>query len=286
MFHRKIMNGVKYISITELARLLDMTTETLRYYDRIDLFKPDIKGDNKYRYYDILRFDLLGTIKQLRQLGMSIEDVKKYYEDKNLEKSYAMLSELYEELDSRVKELNALKKILYKKIDLLQQYVEENAFYEGAKRKHFKERKIITKGELVQDTVLYAEETIFLESLLTEVAPMLGANREGGVIPFTEENIGRDCGPWIPFIFVDSFKGIEKTYCQKMPEGDYVCAMYHDYYLRLENDAIHSIIRYCEENDFEIIGDIIACDVLDVTVTDHISEMVIELQAPVRKKRN
>lgn len=283
MFKRKYKNDKKYISITELASLLDMTSETLRYYDRIDLFKPDMIADNQYRYYDILRFDLLGTIKQLRQLGMSIEDIREYYEDKNLKKSYEMLSELYIDLDKRAKELNSLKRVLKRKLDFMEPYVEHGSKKSGAVLKILPQRKIITTGNLVRGLVEYAEETIFLESMLQEVAPMLGTNKEGGLIPLNEEAMEADYGPWVPFLFVDSFKGIPKKYQQYVPEGEYICATYNDYYLRLEEDAIQSILQYAKENGYEITGDIVSCDMLDVTVTDDFTEMVVELQAPVKK---
>ncbi|WP_303396671.1 MerR family DNA-binding transcriptional regulator [Clostridium tyrobutyricum] len=46
------------ISITDLARLRNVTTETLRYYDRIGLFKPIYVDPNtKYRYYSILQYE-------------------------------------------------------------------------------------------------------------------------------------------------------------------------------------------------------------------------------------
>lgn len=283
MFKRKYKNDKKYISITELAQLLNMTSETLRYYDRIDLFKPDMIADNQYRYYDILRFDLLGTIKQLRQLGMSVENVREYYEDKNLKKSYKMLCELYVDLDTRAKELNSLKRVLKRKINFMEPYVENGSMKSGAVLKKLPERKIITTGNLVSGLVEYAEETIFLESMLKEVAPMLGTNKEGGLIPLGDEAMKADYGPWIPFLFVDSFQGISRKYCRYISEGEYICATYNDYYLRLEEEAIRSILKYAKENGYEIIGDIVACDMLDVTVTDDISEMVVELQAPVKK---
>ena len=91
MFRQRYQEDLKLISITDLARRLDITTETLRYYDRIGLFKPDYIDENRARYYDVLRYDLLGSILQLRQLGMSVNMVREYYEDKNIHKSFEML---------------------------------------------------------------------------------------------------------------------------------------------------------------------------------------------------
>ena len=57
------------ISITEMAKLRKITTETLRHYDRIGLLAPAYTG---YRYYSITQYEKLGTIRELKNLGMSL----------------------------------------------------------------------------------------------------------------------------------------------------------------------------------------------------------------------
>ncbi|MEH7531769.1 MerR family DNA-binding transcriptional regulator, partial [Priestia megaterium] len=47
-----------------MAKLRGVTTETLRHYDRIGLFKPFYVDENTgYRYYSIFQYEVLGTIK-------------------------------------------------------------------------------------------------------------------------------------------------------------------------------------------------------------------------------
>ena len=67
------------LSITELARLRKVTSETLRHYDRVGLIKPDyVDPQTRYRYYSIRQYERLGTIKELRALGLSIDEIKDY----------------------------------------------------------------------------------------------------------------------------------------------------------------------------------------------------------------
>ena len=62
------------------AKLRQVTSETLRYYDRIGLITPDyVDPQTRYRYYSIRQYEKLGTIKELRQLGMSIHDITHYF---------------------------------------------------------------------------------------------------------------------------------------------------------------------------------------------------------------
>ncbi len=81
-----------YLSITELAKLRKVSSETLRYYDRINLLKPEyIDPETRYRYYSVRQSEKLGVIRELRELGMSVEEVKDYFKDCNLRKYHTDL---------------------------------------------------------------------------------------------------------------------------------------------------------------------------------------------------
>lgn len=55
------------ISITELARIRGVMTETLRFYDRKGILKPSyVDPSNGRRYYSIVDCERLGTICELQ----------------------------------------------------------------------------------------------------------------------------------------------------------------------------------------------------------------------------
>ena len=66
------------MTIKEFASLCGCSTQTLRYYDRIDLLKP-IKVDpwSSYRYYDKSQAINFIKIKSLQEADFSIEQIKK-----------------------------------------------------------------------------------------------------------------------------------------------------------------------------------------------------------------
>lgn len=73
------------ILIGELARLLGVTSRTLRHYDAIGLFPPaQIHPDNGYRYYRPQQIALLERIVQLRRLEVPLEAIKRCVEDGTL----------------------------------------------------------------------------------------------------------------------------------------------------------------------------------------------------------
>ena len=51
-------------TIGEIAKLFEINIRTLRYYDEINLLKPErIDPNSKYRYYSTKQFERLNTIK-------------------------------------------------------------------------------------------------------------------------------------------------------------------------------------------------------------------------------
>jgi DNA-binding transcriptional MerR regulator len=80
------------LTISQMAQLRGLTVDTLRHYDKIGLFKPShVDPHTGYRYYSILQYEVLGTIKELRQIGMSIEEIKQFMTNRNVKQSLHIL---------------------------------------------------------------------------------------------------------------------------------------------------------------------------------------------------
>ena len=63
--------------IGEFSVLSKTTIKTLRYYEKEGLFSPSFVDDNGYRYYESNKLLELTNIIALRQVGFSIEEIKK-----------------------------------------------------------------------------------------------------------------------------------------------------------------------------------------------------------------
>ena len=81
----------KTITISKAAKILNITNRTLRYYESIGLINPPQKGpDNKYRKYTKEDVDNLKKVLFLKNIGLSLTEVKEYLKNKDktsLEKS-------------------------------------------------------------------------------------------------------------------------------------------------------------------------------------------------------
>lgn len=87
------------------SKMNRVTTKTLRYYDEIDLLKPAYIDDfTGYRYYASEQFTRLSQILTLKQMGLSLSDIKEIIDDPKGIKIYLNVRE--NELRKSITEAN------------------------------------------------------------------------------------------------------------------------------------------------------------------------------------
>ncbi|MET3695715.1 DNA-binding transcriptional MerR regulator [Bacillus oleivorans] len=78
-----IIAGKKYWKVGELAKLTGLTVRTLRYYDQIGLYSPSEYSNSGYRLYNESDLSRLQQILALKELGLSLDEVKSILADDN-----------------------------------------------------------------------------------------------------------------------------------------------------------------------------------------------------------
>ncbi|MEW9095288.1 MAG: MerR family transcriptional regulator [Clostridiaceae bacterium] len=86
------MKDKSYMTIKEFSRLTGIKRENLRYYDKIGLFSPELRGENGYRYYTRNQLTTSYLIISLREIGVSIEEIKKYIDIRTPEQIFSLFS--------------------------------------------------------------------------------------------------------------------------------------------------------------------------------------------------
>lgn len=111
-----------YYSIGEVAKLTNISIQTLRYYDQIDLFKPSyVDPDTNYRYYKDSQFYYLDMIKSLKYIGVSLDEIKAA-QAFTPEQLLAFLQEQEQVIEQRMSRLQEIQQTLYKtKIQMQEQ---------------------------------------------------------------------------------------------------------------------------------------------------------------------
>jgi len=270
------------LTITELAKLRKVTSETLRHYDRIGLIKPEyVDPQTKYRYYSIRQYEILGTIRELRQLGMSLDDIVDYFKNRNLKKSIAILKKHQGMLRQEIKEKLLLESILRRKLaflDGLTQLPATNVVFEQV----FPERFMITFEEPAGGPREHAYAITRLECYLTEMAPILASDRVG---VYADETLLQKSEAYIlatPMLLVEK-NAIDSEFKKPIPGGLYLCLYYHNGRLEKYDESFEILKNYMQEHGLRVNGKIFQIYKLDVTITSDPHETIMEIQVPVEK---
>ena len=269
------------MSITELAKLRQVTSETLRYYDRIGLITPDyVDPQTRYRYYSIRQYEKLGTIKELRQLGMSIHDITDYFSGRNLRKSHQLLLHQLELLEEEIRKQQLLSEILRRKLHFLSE-ITPPPLVDKVFCRAFPQRYMITFGEPAGGSREHAFAFTRLERYLDEVAPILASDRIGVYADWHLLEPSDDYIPAVPMIFVER-DAIESEHKRTIPPGDYLCMNYRRGELERYHPSFARLHTYMAEHGWVLNGMIFQFYKIDVTLTSDPDETLMEIQVPVR----
>lgn len=112
-------------SISEVAKMLNVSAYTIRYYDKEGLF-PLVKRVNGIRVFEDKDFPWLRMLNCLKNLNMPIKKIKEYVDlalkgDETLKERYQLILEQEENIQKQLKELKYYKK----QIDFKKAYYEK-----------------------------------------------------------------------------------------------------------------------------------------------------------------
>ena len=118
------------LKIGELARLANVSSDTIRYYERIGLIPPVTRNQSGIRDFTEREIGLLEFVRCFRKAGVSVESLIDYValleEGEGTEEArLAILKEQAEKLDARLEELWAARERLAYKIDNYQEVISQ-----------------------------------------------------------------------------------------------------------------------------------------------------------------
>lgn len=97
-------------SIGELAKLQNISRQTLIFYDKIGLFCPAyIDPENGYRYYNINQLDTLDAICIMKRIGFSLNEIKENMKSFTSDRSIVALRKQLSSINQQIEELELIK---------------------------------------------------------------------------------------------------------------------------------------------------------------------------------
>lgn len=282
------------LSIGEMAKLRCVTVDTLRHYDKIGLLKPyHIDPDTGYRYYSISQYEVLGTIKELRRIGFSLEEIKEFLTNRNVKKSVQSLQKSMAHIQEKIKELQDIHNILKTRIENIEHFT--NSYKDSEiVIKQFEERKYIQLSRPVswgdQEDLYFG--FVELENMIDGIIPVFASNKFGDFIKkeyFDEIRQISDFSQLDAYqsqVFILVQDGESEQPTQIIEKGLFLCSYYGGIVREKMLTQLKKLLHYCDTHGYEIIGDAVRIMQVDVSLTDQYEEAYYEIQIPIQEKRN
>ena len=121
------------LTIGQVSKIFSISTDTLRYYDKIGILKPDINKNNGYRFYELRHIEKLGLIIGIKYLGIPLSDIKETIEKGDISEYKNILNLQSEIIDRKIKELEDLKKVVKESKKAIDKVIEFNNEYDFSK---------------------------------------------------------------------------------------------------------------------------------------------------------
>ncbi|WP_432666619.1 MerR family DNA-binding transcriptional regulator [Wukongibacter baidiensis] len=135
-----------YFKTGDLAKLFNISSDTVRYYSKLGFIKPSIE-ENGYRYFSLQDLMILGNVVWSRELDIPIERIKEWLG--------------IEIIDQFVEFNNNYLEILEKKAELINKQIEYLKAF-NKKAEVFKES--VDKIELTFDDYIYVHDKLSISS--------------------------------------------------------------------------------------------------------------------------
>ncbi|MCY9373839.1 MerR family transcriptional regulator [Bacillus sp. T17B1] len=264
-------------SIGTMSKLHNVPIQTLRYYDKIGLFKPIVIDSNTgYRYYSTEQFEQLHTINYLKNLGIPLKSIKLQLETRDKEYFLNLLKKESEITERRIKELQLIKTRFENRIDEIEQAIRGHKL-ESATTKFFPERKI-----LLLEEPIYSEVELELALRKLENTSNITSSIFIGKVGLTvsKNNIERMKFNEYNSIFILLEEPIKSELVTSLKAGKYACIYYSGDH-SVSSKYYKMLLDYINKEEYKVIGDAVERTIINQFISKSKEDYLTEIQIPI-----
>lgn len=268
-----------------MAELNNISRQALRLYDRIGLLKPYyIDEQTGYRYYNIKQCARLDMIQYMKELGMSLKQIKEHLDRQDVGVIQEVLKQQKKLIDEKIRELNHKRKAVTRSIESYYRYAASPR--EGViVIEHLPQRKIycyncgINIYEHELDTYEYMLRELKSHILLHDL-PMIYFCNVGSIIRKNMLEARKLVSNEI-FLFVDddfeANKGVEIIHA-----GTFASIYFESFSFYKEKKYADILLEHIAQNNYRIVGDYICEVIAELPIfPQNERNMFVRLQIPI-----
>lgn len=269
-----------YYTAGELADMFQIPKQTLLYYDKVGLLKPEYISQNNYRHYSISQYMTLEIIISLRKLDISITDIKEYLDHPSAKLLQNILSQKQAILQEKIK---AAQSTCTKIDNLLVKISHASHTHTDAillEHRH-KQKLIITRVEDIKDSKKII--SIYASHNINSFDNKETKDKSTGWIISKSDYFdhGNYQSKAYYSLMSDSY---EEENCQLLPSGLYLTVQFKGTF-HTEGIALREkLLKFLEANELEVIGDVYCMPLKDHWLTNSPNEYISRLSMHVKYK--
>ena len=272
------------IKIGEFSKINHVSIPTLRLYDELGILKPIyIDESTNYRYYSINQNARLDMIQYMKELNMSLSEIKEILDSNDLKLIESTLIKKKKQIKDQINELNLSLNAISRTISSIER------FRESPKKgmitiEYIPHRKIYSLKTTINfydyNISMYEKELNTLKNnMINNNLPQVYYCNAGSSIIQNDYIDNRYISNEI-FVFVDDdFPSSENV--KKIESGMYACIYLDNFDEEIEFGK--RLLEYCKKNNYQICGDYICEVITEFNVfSNQKRSMYLRLQVPLK----
>ncbi len=275
--------------IGEIAELFHLNIKTLRYYDDIDLVKPETVDPNTgYRYYSTRQFEQLNTIRYLRELGVPLSEIHAFLNNRDTDRMEQILRSQIDQVEEKQKELENVKKKLDSRIRLIHDAKMGKINVPQVKRIPSREALLLRysakpDSDLEYPIRLLAKDISVASVFLGKVGLSIDVNniRAGRFDIYDYVFLLLDEDETREHSAIDSKNGSERVHFKG---GMYAVIRFRGTHREAEKNY-RKLTRFIKDEGYEASGHSMEITLIDSGFTTDEGQYVTEIQLPIKKIR-
>lgn len=260
----------------EFANICNVKKQTLFHYDDIDLLKPEYVAPNGYRYYSFQQAEVFTVIEILKEIGMSLSDIKDFLNTNNLKETAEMLTEKAEMMQQKIEALQRTKEIIQNKKEQIVNAIDldiDNITIEHLEREYY----VLSKNILNSTDKEFTEVMMSFIKHIKEEGLDIGYP-VGGVIP--KAQIEKNDYLNVSHLFMRiKEKALKNPFIRK--SCTYAVGYHKGSYIKTY-ETYEKMKSFIDSNGYQISGDTIEEYVIDglsaIGEEDFITKIMIQVE--------
>ncbi len=259
-----------FYKIGEISKLYEIGVDSIRYYEEIGIIKP-MRSESGYRYYNIHDIWKLNVIRDLRSIGFTMEQIRKYLDRHTISSSLSMLEDEKDAISKQIQHLQKLQKNVDHRLNNIHSALslpldKINLIHIPSRHCHRLPKGYNTEEEmdfLIKQLINLNQNRLYI----------IGNNQIGSSISLPSLLSEKTLSYQSVFL-------IDEEGTDLIAGGDYLCVTYRGNYKQSAYWG-QQLIQYAHAHNFTVLNNLLEILWIDIHITSDEAEYITQLQLQI-----